>query len=381
MGNVLDERDLQELGSPEVFQFRDVRAMAAKILRRATDVAQQKIDAATRHVSDLEKQAEKQGHEKGYAEGLAKGEAEGCAAGEKAARDEFLEKIKGLADVLAAIALGLDERKQELQARSEADLLKLSMSIARRIVRQELTVDAGQIRQAVQAAISLATSRQDVTICICPHEIAVIEEELPKLRQVFTDLGRVAVEARDNLQRGDVILITHEGEIDLRIDQQFTAIERALAGSPMPEAAASVQLRSHEEPVGTLSGQGPESAVKDQTSGQDTAAAGAQPHSSETEKDGSSPAGENVSTRKGAASVGGDSGNASDSAEGGASENADATGGENELVAGEDAEEGADPSERFRSSSTRRGGPIPIPARKKKNVNRPRRPGPGQAGK
>jgi len=252
MGKIIDENEVQEMGTPEIFQFRDVRAMAAKILRRATEVAQQKIDAATRHVAELEQQAERKGHDDGYAKGLAKGEAEGRAAGEAAARQEFVGKVQGLAEVLAAIALGLDERKQELQARSEADLLRLSMAIARRIVRQELATDSRQVMQTVQAAISLATSRQDVMLCICPHDLTVIEEELPKLRQVFTDLGRVSVESRDNLQQGDVILVTHEGEIDLRLEEQFSAIERALAGSPMPPAEPTMQLRSHGDPIGVL---------------------------------------------------------------------------------------------------------------------------------
>jgi len=229
--------------TPIAFQFDDVQALARRILQRATEQAQRKLAAANAQASDIEKMAYEDGHKKGHADGCAKGEAEGRVAGEKAAREEFQNRVQGVVKTLEVLLGELKAREVELRSQAEADLLQLSLAIARRIVRREITIDPSYIVPTVREAIGLATDRSDLAIHAHPQDIAAIETELPQLRAAFADLGKVFLEADPALARGEIRVLGVEGEIDMRLEQQFGTIERALLGlgaeTPKPEAGPS----------------------------------------------------------------------------------------------------------------------------------------------
>lgn len=232
MGEIIETG--MEGGSPGdsaiVFNVPDLKAMAAKILRRANEVAQQTIAAAKQNAAEQERQARAAGEKKGYAEGLKKAEAEGRAQGEKAAREEFQQNTGSLAGALTAALDEMNRSKRALEAEAEADLLRLSMEIARRIVRREVRLDAGFILPIVRDAVSLTNNRSDLLIWLNPADRAAVEQELPALHAIFSDLGRVELREDEAVERGGVRVLSREGEVDMRLSSQLAALERALVG-------------------------------------------------------------------------------------------------------------------------------------------------------
>lgn len=217
-------------GDPIPFNFEDVRAMAAKLLRVANDQAQRKLMAAEEQAQQIETAAYQEGHDKGYGEGYPKGETEGRAAGDTAAREAFAAATETVTSNLTAMLSELETRKVELQAQAEADLLQLAMAIARRIVRHELSLRPDSILPTVNEAISLANDRSDLIVRVNPDDLTPIEQELPALRQAFTDLGKVHLEADPEMVRGGVCVVSNDGEVDMRLEEQLRAIEQALIG-------------------------------------------------------------------------------------------------------------------------------------------------------
>lgn len=228
--DIADEMDELLGGAPVAFQFTDLKAMAARILRRANEIAQQKLAAADRHVKEVERAAQEDGFRKGYDEGHAKGEAEGRAQGEAAAREAFGGAVEGVVPALKALVHELDEDRIRLQTQAEADLLLLAMEVARRVVRQAIAVDEDAVRPVLRDAIALMTMRNDLMVRVHPEDLAAVEAELPELRALFTDLGRVDVVADGGVERGGVRVMGRDGEVDLRIEEQLNALERALIG-------------------------------------------------------------------------------------------------------------------------------------------------------
>lgn len=212
------------------FQFEDVRLMAKKILQNAATQAKRKIMVAEAHAKEIEKAGYDDGYKKGESEGRAKGEKDGHAAGDKAARNEFAQSVGDTPSVLQQVLHYLEQRKVAIHAEAEADLLALALEIARRIVRHELSVDPRHIAPIVHEAIGLANDRSDLVVHLNPADLSVIEEELPALRSAFTDLGKVHLLADDSMERGGVRVVGREGEIDMRLEEQFAALERALIG-------------------------------------------------------------------------------------------------------------------------------------------------------
>ena len=212
------------------FNVPDLKALAAKILRRANEVAQQKIQAAQQAVAQMEKKALDDAAAKGYAEGVKRGESEGRAAGEKAAREEFQKNTAAVAGALQNALRDMAEKKIALQAEAEADLLRLAVEVARRIVRREVEVDARFAVPIVSEAIALTNNRSDLIVRINPADERVVKEELPGLRVLFNDMGRVELRADSGIEPGGAVVMSREGEVDMRLARQFRALELALVG-------------------------------------------------------------------------------------------------------------------------------------------------------
>lgn len=247
-GGVVHRDDAEEL-TPIPFQFSDIRALAARILKRAQEQAQQKLEAARTQIAALEKEAQdkayKEAFPKGEKDGFAKGEAEGRAAGkaevEKAVAAEktaFRQNTGPVTAMLEQLALAINEQRQALIAQAEADLLLLAMDLAKRLVGHELSVDMNAIRPLAHEAISLVTDRSSLVMRVNPDDLKVMEEELPNLKIAFPDLGAVHLEADVAVERGGLVVTTREAEVDMRLAIRLAAFEEAILGFSGKEAEA-----------------------------------------------------------------------------------------------------------------------------------------------
>ncbi len=213
------------------FELEDIQRLAHKMLQRAAEQAKRKLMAAEQQAQSIEQAAYDSGFAKGESEGRAKGEAEGRAAGEKAAREEFAARTRGAAEALEKILAEVRERRIALHAEAEAGSLRLSLEIARHILRGEIKMNEETIKPLVREAIRLAISRRDLVLRLHPADAAAIQDEIPALRAAFLDLQAVRLETDPALERGSVIAASAEGEVDMRLSAQLAAIERALLGA------------------------------------------------------------------------------------------------------------------------------------------------------
>ena len=229
----LIEGDFENIpGSDSVvaYQYSDLQKTARAILAKATETANSKIEQAKKNIVELEEIMRKQGYDKGYAHGLEEGKEEGRKQGEAAARAEFEQRVGSLNGVLQHILGELKYRKQTIQAQAEAEMLALSLEIARKIVKREVEVDTNFVMPVLMEAVALTNRKSDLVIRVNPENHQAIEEEIPTLEAVFNDIDRVSIKDDESIQRGGVKVVSREGEVDLTLEEQFVALEKALIG-------------------------------------------------------------------------------------------------------------------------------------------------------
>lgn len=235
--------------TPIPFQFSDIRALAARILKRAQEQAEQKLAAARAQIAQMEKTAHdkayKEAFPKGEQAGFAKGEKDGKASGEAEVKKKldgemtaFRKKTEPVGQMLGELMQSISEHRQALVAQAEADLLLLSVDIAKRIVARELSFDPEAIRPIAVEAVGLATERGNLWMRVNPEDLAVMEKELPGLKAIFPDLGAVRLEADPAIERGGLVAATRESEVDMRLATRLAAFEEAILGFSGKEAAA-----------------------------------------------------------------------------------------------------------------------------------------------
>jgi flagellar assembly protein FliH len=144
---------------------------------------------------------------------LLEGEAFGYEKAAAAARPVMEKLTSAIADIS-----GLRAR---VRAEAERDLVTLSLAIARRILRREISIDPDAVQGLVRAALEKLQSRDITRVRVFPgHEEAV--------RRCLSAAHAGAVEllADPAMQAGDILVETSRGNLDASIDTQLKEIER-----------------------------------------------------------------------------------------------------------------------------------------------------------
>lgn len=147
---------------------------------------------------------------------LLEGEASGYEKAAIAARPVMEKLASAIADIS-----GLRAR---VRGEAERDLVTLSLAIARRILRREISIDPDAVQGLVRAALEKLQSRDITRVRVFPgHEEAV--------RRCLSAVhaGAVDLLADPAMQAGDILVETSRGNLDASIDTQLKEIERGFA--------------------------------------------------------------------------------------------------------------------------------------------------------
>lgn len=231
------------------FEFADIRALAQRILKRAQEQGQQKLNSARQTVAAMEKEAADKaykesfpkGQEAGYQKGLKDGMAESekkIAAAIESEKESLRQNVAPTGDILQQIIEALNASKQQLMAQAEGDLLLLALDLAKRLVGHELSIDPEAVKPLATECIGLVTDRSNITARVNPEDFRVMQEFLPQLKTIFTDMGPLHVVPDASIERGGIIAATREAEVDMRLATRLAAFEEVILGYSGEDAVA-----------------------------------------------------------------------------------------------------------------------------------------------
>jgi flagellar assembly protein FliH len=150
-----------------------------------------------------------------YAEGLRDGEAAGRKRGAADAQP-VVERLGRTIDELAGL-------RHRLRREAEADLIQLSLLIARRILRRELSIDPEALRALVIGAIEKLQGEEITRVRVHPSHAPVVASCLhganSRTVEVIPDAQR---------EPGAVIFETRRGNLDASVESQLREVERGL---------------------------------------------------------------------------------------------------------------------------------------------------------
>ena len=115
--------------------------------------------------------------------------------------------------------------RAEMRREAEADMLRLALEIARRILRREMAVDPDALRGLVLAALEKLQGQEISRVKVHPSHAALVSDLLRK-----SEAGHpVEVIADASREPGTVIFESERGNLDASVDAQLREIERGLA--------------------------------------------------------------------------------------------------------------------------------------------------------
>jgi flagellar assembly protein FliH len=170
--------------------------------------------ALTRRIAQLE-QALAETEAAAYARGRRDADQEG--------RQRFSAAMQDTADRLAHAVKQLADLRPRLCKEGEADLLRLAMAIAQRILHRQLTIDPTALEALVRVSLDRLGRQEQIRVRICQSLSDPVRSILAKLTS-----RPIEVVADANLEAGSLIFETSRGQLDASINSQLDEIERGL---------------------------------------------------------------------------------------------------------------------------------------------------------
>jgi type III secretion protein L len=136
---------------------------------------------------------------------------------------------RGLARWNIAVANVLAERERYFEG-GEAELLKLSIKIAQKIIGQELQLSPGTIAAIVREALKSARRNDELTIQVNPAQIEDLRARISSIQEEFGSTRSIHVVESHAISPGGCIIVSDAGSIDAQLETQLAHIETLLLG-------------------------------------------------------------------------------------------------------------------------------------------------------
>ncbi len=216
MSNLIRREEHPEL-EIQVFQAEEIES-SEKARMKATegggydDSGQPLTEAEKRQrLSTIEMEA--------YEKGFEQGQKDGLALGQKRI-DEIAKRMENLITELSKL-------KEQIYKEAEQEILALSLEIARKIVKREVTTSPEIILNSIREAARFLTERTKLKIFLNPDDLETVKENIAELG-VKNKIENIEIVEDVSINKGGCILETGFGKINATIEDQFEAIKNAL---------------------------------------------------------------------------------------------------------------------------------------------------------
>jgi len=207
---LLDEPSHQQTGVPPALAAEtatpDMTGQAA--------LAEQQAELVLRQARLKAAELEKEGYERGFSEG------------EKAGREVGEKMVEA---VLKQYAVTLDELKSlrsNVLASSEREVVKLSLEVAKKVVRREVSVDEELILALVKVTLARLADQSVMTVHVNPKDYQSIQHHRSAAGHKESLHEGIRLQEDPLITRGGCLVETESGIIDARVEEQFREIEK-----------------------------------------------------------------------------------------------------------------------------------------------------------
>jgi flagellar assembly protein FliH len=218
---VLKANSVRGLGSNIAFNYDDFRRRCDEHLEAARRQAQQLLTEARAQAEEARASAQSAGFAAGRSEGLRQAEVEiETRARERGVR-QAREHLQTALPALQAAAAALAEERDRWLAEWESAAVRLSVAIAEKILRHELTHSPQLASGMLREALKLAAGQRRITLRMHPRDIQQLGGCPEQVLQSLASCGDAVLAPDDTISPGGCEIETEHGVIDARLETQL----------------------------------------------------------------------------------------------------------------------------------------------------------------
>lgn len=148
---------------------------------------------------------------------------EGYRAGIEQAESDIIALREKIADFISA--------KKEVFEYIAPDILEISVDIAQKIIKKEVTQNPELILETILDVMkNISKDESKITVKLNPAQVEMVKTELPDYISSMGIEAKITVIGDDSISEGGCILNTNNGIVDASLDTQLDIIKEALKG-------------------------------------------------------------------------------------------------------------------------------------------------------
>lgn len=180
------------------------------------------IAAVAAHAADDGMMAEHQARlaaleREAFTKGYAQGERAGLEAGGKRA-EAMLRRVAHTIEELSGL-------RQTLVQETEREMVQLALTLARRVVHREITLDPELAAALAHVALERLGTTAPATIRLNPEDYTIVAQDASRWGG-----APVTVIPDPSIARGGCLVESEFGSVDATVERQFDELSRALFG-------------------------------------------------------------------------------------------------------------------------------------------------------
>lgn len=149
----------------------------------------------------------------------------GFQAGEKSALDSLRTEVDAAVQSMTRAIAEIQNLRQEIYHSIEREVVELALSIARKVVCQEIKINPEVVVCVAREALSQVDVPGKIKIRLNPADLQFITSAQGRISEILHQMDNVTLEAEEGIASGGCLIETNLGDIDARIEKQFQVVE------------------------------------------------------------------------------------------------------------------------------------------------------------
>lgn len=208
-------------------QIRSAMEEAAALLEKA----QADIDGWWQERRELDQQVEDAAREAGFEAGFREGALQ--------AEEQVAQHYEAMLAEAKSVLEQAYEMKSQIIKESEPFLIDLSVAIAEKIIRHELSSNPEWIIGMTKSVLARKREKGVITLCVAPDQFAYIRDARDELMLAVDSQAELRIVPDATVGEQGCVVRTDFGSVDARVDTQLREIKLALQQLSMePEEGA-----------------------------------------------------------------------------------------------------------------------------------------------
>ena len=218
--NLEDEILLEEAKQKYDDILEKANEEADKIIGEANEQREKYLNEAYEKSKTLFNESRNKGYDEGYNTGHEEGHTKGYSEG-KNASDKLIEESIGIKKEYL-------RTKQNIYCEIEKDVIQLVISICEKIIYEKIDDDKEYIVSLILKGIESLNATEDLVIRVPTEDYDIVEMSKNKILAKASLINELEVRADNNLKKGDCVIETSSGNVDMSIMDQVDKVKELL---------------------------------------------------------------------------------------------------------------------------------------------------------